>query len=222
MNHRILFISGLALATLAAAMGVRLALSPTEADPQNTRITGDPQPRPTRAPSGMDRRPDASPRDRRPASDAAGEVAARAPFMIALPEGAGPELAGRAAAVERHANLELDRLTRRLELTAGQRARLFPILAAGSADYHPAMTAPGLTHADAARVRNGELGIDDVLTLAQQDERIAGALDDNALWREIFDNLKRRLEADTPELPDAPADPSPTHGRRNLYDLVDP
>lgn len=223
MNHKTLFILGLALVTVAAAMGVRIALTSTDSDSaEHARITDDPQPHQTRASSNFDRPMNLPQHEHRPTPSAAREATERAPFAIGLPDGAGPELIERAEAVERHANHELERLTRRLDLSVHQRARLFPILAAGSADYHPAMTGPGLSHADVARVRNGELGIDDVLTPAQQDERIAGAMDDNALWREIFENLKRQLDAETPELPEAPADGQPNHGRRNLYDLVDP
>jgi hypothetical protein len=219
MNHRLLFIIGLALATFAAALGVRVAISPSDdQNPEPAAVTG-PQSRPLRPSIG------GIGRDEPPHFRAAGpprDATARNPSTITLPDGADPHLIERAAAVQNHADRELERLSRRLKLSESQRARLFPILAAGSASHHPAMHVPGLTAADAARVRNGELGIDDILTPVQQDERIAAELDDDALWREIFENLKRQLEAATPQQPVEPPATEPTHGRRNLNEWMDP
>lgn len=219
MTHKTLFICGLALASLAVAMGVRIALSPIEGNTQSEPIIRDSQPRSS---ASSERRMNSTLREQRPTRIGERDMVVRPPFSVGLPEGSSPELVERAAAVERHANIELERLTRRLDLSMHQRARLFPILAAGSVDYHPAMTAPGLSHADLTRIRSGELGLDDVLTPEQKDEQIARTLDDSALWREVFENLKRQLEASTPEVSDDPMDEQPMPNRRNIYELVDP
>ena len=123
MNHKTLFILGLALVTFAAAMGVRIALTPTDTDSaEHARITDDPQPHQSRASSNFDRPAHSPQHSHRPASSAAREATERAPFAIGLPDGAGPELIKRAEAVERHAIHELEQLTRRLDLSGHQRA----------------------------------------------------------------------------------------------------
>jgi hypothetical protein len=232
MNPRTLFIAGLAVASLAVAAAFRLHSGPAgQADPAGPGEAGA-----TAGPRSSARPGPAAPRAGRSRADEPGIVAGQAALAledltIGLAPGSAndPVLAARAAEVERHAHRELGHLTRSLELDRGQRARLFAILAAGSADYHPAMRVPGLTPADAMRVQTGDLGVDDVLLPVQQEQRIERSLEDAALWREIFETLKRQLDESMPGLPPADTEPgepgeptpAPPLGRRNLLELLD-
>jgi len=228
MNPRTLFIAGLAVASLAVAAAFRLHSGPAgPIDPtghgEGSALAGpraSARPGPTAAKSGRSR-PD-EPRIAGQASLSLEDL------TIGLaPEFANdPGLAAKAADVERHAHRELEHLTRSLDLDRGQRTRLFAILAAGSDGYHPAMSVPGLTPADALRVQTGELGVDDVLLPVQQEQRIERSLEDAALWKEIFETLKRQLDESMPALPATgtePGEPAPEPplGRRNLLELLD-
>jgi hypothetical protein len=149
-------------------------------------------------------------------------------FSVSVP-GNHPQhalLAAKAEKVELEANFQLDRLTKQLKLTGEQRRRLFPILARASKDYDPAHVVVGLPSGSSALVGSaGNRELDEVLDPPQRDQLVEESITDLILWQEIIDNLRKRLDEQTPRWPDA-AEPDPSvptpGGRGNLYDVVEP
>jgi len=228
-------ITGLTVLCLAAVLAVHITLKPIPTETADE--PGDPGAREgvtQRAAAGHGstrQEPGMSPRVRGSHPSAAGRGgestarhAAKPEFTVSVPSNhpRRETLEEQASKVARHANQALDRLSRQLDLTEAQRARLFPMLAKTSRHYNPAMI-PGGTPVPAA-TDSGPVqdAIWELLEPAQRDEWIETSVTDMVLWREIFENLIRQLEQSAP----APADvvpaiepPPATHPGRNLYQL---
>ncbi len=137
-------------------------------------------------------------------------------------------LAQRAQEVENEANSQLEKLTERLELTGEQQRRLFPILARSSEKYDPVMTISGRSAGAPPLLGTaGNRELNNVLDQPQRDQLVEDAITDQILWQEIIDKLRRRLDAQTPRVPEAESEdppPAPQAPRRrgNLLDAVNP
>ena len=144
-------------------------------------------------------------------------------FSVKIPteHPAAQQLMSMAMRVQAHANRNLDRLTKQLELSEEQREKLFPILARSSESYDPAMliseaSAPEASEtselaiqetlnpeasatASALTPETGELAIQEILEPEQQEERIDHALTDSLIWQEIIAGLERQLAEQSPQ-----------------------
>lgn len=143
------------------------------------------------------------------------------------------KLLEKARKVQTEATIELDRLTKRLELTPFQRQRLFPILARTNKNYDPDLILPGQQPgAPALAALDTQREVNEILEPRQADQLIEDTINDTLLWQEIIDKLRQQLEEEIPQTqPDQqsqPADPeqpgstgSSTPGRRgNLFERV--
>lgn len=150
-------------------------------------------------------------------------------FSVRAPEGHPRHalLAETAEKVESEALFQLDRLSRRLQLTGEQRRRLFPILARTSRHYDPALEISGLPVGTSALVgAAGNRAVEQVLEPPQRDQLVEDAITEQVLWQGIIDKLRQRLDEETPQIPDEVApvpesSPAP-RGRRNLFDVLEP
>ena len=226
--QRLNFIMGVALLIVAATVAMVITLRPVA--PED--VAGSAEPRDGDRP-GADagefragESPAAMPTRGRESLAEAG-LAAPQRFTVGVPDG-HPEAAAlgpKAARVEEFANTRLDQLTARLDLTADQRRKLFPILARTSESYHPAMQIAGVVDgAPALSGAAGDAALTEVLVPGQQDQLVEHAITDSVLWQEIIAGLQRQLEAQTPQVPEGgepppPPDPPP---RRNIFDVVEP
>lgn len=145
---------------------------------------------------------------------------------------------------ERAARRELDRLTRRYDLTPQQQDGIYPLIIAHHEQAHPAMTVGGQFLPAVAAGTTFEDSLASVLDPAQQDALVEATLDDEAWWKEIVGQLEDDLDAaidqgemvpapeeniPAPAQPDTPAQPEPPapgegqaseHGGGNLFDLL--
>jgi hypothetical protein len=225
--QRTSFILALALLVVATT----LAITITVRKPARTEASAsEPTTRSNRLPGSHSRQRSAVAPSTTPAKSARHAEAPRS-FSVRAPE-SHPQrtrLVESAEMVASDANLQLARLTKQLELTGEQRRRLFPILARASKHYDPALEVSGLPAGTSALVGSaGNREVDQVLEPPQRDQLVENAVTDQILWQEIIDNLRQRLDEQTPQLPVAdppevpgPATPAP-RGRGNLFEVVEP
>ena len=163
-------------------------------------------------------------------------VALPAPWLDALPPAQQATWRTRAAAVERAAREELERLTNELDLSAAQRDKMFPALVRSASGYDPVMLVGGSPIPSATSLAALE-DMHQVLDPQQQ-----ARLEDQEVNRQLWwqDTLSR-LEADliestggtpaTPVAPPAPVDSLPAIEQRvapeardsgNLFELLEP
>jgi hypothetical protein len=221
MNHRLNFITGVAMLIVAATLAVFVVLrGPDVTAPQ--AAVGNPK----AEPGAVVSRPAADQR-----SAAGRESRAEIPQLgirVDPLDPDHPKLQVLAKRVESHALAQLARMTEELQLSADQQRRIFPKLVQDSQSYHPSMQIIGAGPYGPAV--GGGVGFGDLapeLDPLQQDEFLESSLDDLLLWREIIANLERQLEQQTGVVePPAPADQeepeTPSGGDRNLFDLVPP
>ncbi|MCF7674975.1 MAG: hypothetical protein K9N23_02005 [Akkermansiaceae bacterium] len=119
----------------------------------------------------------------------------------------------RAAAVEREASGQLDKLTTSLDLNSTQRRKLFPALVRASAGYDPAMTVAGASVAGNSTLTPAE----EIHSLLAPDQQ--AQLEDNEVqrqlwWQDIIDKLEVDLTNSTGGAPagGAPAGGAPAGG----------
>jgi hypothetical protein len=221
------FILGVALFVVAATHAITITLrKPPESElvSSNPSATKARDARLQRSPSIQSGAKTPGKRANRPAA------AAPAQFSVSVPSShpASALLAEKAQKVEAEALAHLDKLTARLDLTAKQRRKLFPILARTSNYYDPALTISDLPAGAPALVGvAGDREFNQVLDPSQKDQLIEDAIADQVLWEEIIGKLRQRLDQETPLIPDgAPTDvepPAPTpRGRGNLFESINP
>jgi hypothetical protein len=238
-HGKTVFATGLAVMALAALLAVQITLRPVpgaQGSPQSDAVAASNirSELSTERPIRRDPQPIRS--HERPISStlaarSPARTSANRPFRLEVPQG-HPERSRLAAEAERvaaHANERLDLLTRQLDLAPAQREKLFPLLARSSANYDSAMI---VADADGASLGSdspseivqtdpGELSaaMAAMMEPVQQEEWIEHQVNDSALWREIFNNLQRQLQEQTPDIP-AAAEEAGSSGRSNIFDLI--
>ena len=155
-------------------------------------------------------------------------------LLASLPPDQRQAWLDRAAAVEREAGAQLEKLTANLDLTGTQRGKLFPALVRATAGYDSAMTVGGATVA----ADTGLTPAEEIHSLLDQDQQ--AQVEDKEVQRQLWwQDIIGKLEADlTNETggapatdPSPPAVPAPTAEERvapearddgNLFDLIAP
>lgn len=218
------FILGVALLVVATTLAITITIRP-----RATQAREGPSAGPTAAEQALHRpgRSTATPQDAR-IPPKRRHPSIRESFSVEAPldHPQRAELAEAAHAVEREARLQLDKLTKQLDLSGYQREQLFPLLVQGSRNYRPELVISGASR-EMPRLTGGarDEEIAKVLDDEQLDQQLENAVDDLLLWQEIIANLQTRLETETPQLKeDPPVPPSnrSTPGRRgNLKELLE-
>lgn len=150
-------------------------------------------------------------------------------------------ISSRTAGVKRAALARLDKMTKRLDLTAAQRHKIFPQVLRSTNGYHEAMVLSDplgvpVPVGVASNTKSPDEAIHDALDPEQQDEYLEDQLDERAWWNEIVaqleDDFDSAVAAGTapPEDP-APEDPaaeenpapgdSPSPQGGNIFDLLE-
>ena len=154
-------------------------------------------------------------------------------WLATLPPDQRQTWLDRAAAVEREASANLEKLTADLDLSSTQRGRLFPALVRAAAGYDPAMTAGGATLAADPALTPAE----EIHSLLNPDQQ--ARVEDNEVQRQLWwQDIIGKLEADLTNetggpIPyrSAPATPVPADVERsapearddgNLFDMIVP
>lgn len=135
------------------------------------------------------------------------------------------EIEQRAILVENDSLRRLGILTEQLDLTAGQQARIFPVLVRGSQSYDPTMRIVSGSHARPTpageeapvtppldKSQEKEL-VQKELDPEQSDELIERSIGDLLIWEEIIGGLTRQLDQ---AVPGEVVEPAPERGMTGL------
>lgn len=176
------------------------------------------------------------------ASKSAARAAAGDALRVTLPEEWLATLAtderqewqARAAAVERKAAEQLDRLTGQLDLSLAQRGKVFPALVRAAPGYDPAMMIGG----DPGRSAGGLTPAEEIHALLDQEQQ--AAVEDEEVnrqlwWQDLIDKLEADLTRETggnpagdrlppaaPETPDGDRVAPEARDDGNLFDQLNP
>ena len=154
-------------------------------------------------------------------------------LLASLPPDQRQAWLDRAAAVEREASAQLEKLTANLDLNSTQRGKLFPGLVRATAGYDPAMIVGGATVAADPALTPAE-EIHSLLNPDQQAQVEDTEVERQLWWQDIIGKLEADLTNETGgPAPDTsvPAAPVPADEERvapearddgNLFDLITP
>lgn len=155
-------------------------------------------------------------------------------WLDSLPAEEREEWLGRAAAIERTANSQLDQLTAQLDLNQMQRTRLFPALARSTPGFDPVMIIGGVPGYSGGGLTPAE----EIHSLLEPDQQVAvedADVNRQLWWQTIIDRLEADLYDETGGVilggEPAPADAEPVvpEGEReapaardngNLFDML--
>jgi hypothetical protein len=155
-------------------------------------------------------------------------------WLASLPADERQTWLARAAAVERQAREQLDRLTGQLDLSHAQRAKLFPALARSAAGYDPAMLIGGGSGFGRGDLTPSE-EIHALLNEDQQETVEDGEVSRQLWWQAVLDRLEADLTNETgggaagpggestvpqPVAPDGEREAPDDRDDTNLFDLL--